>query len=202
VSRWLLAGLCVAVTPFAYAITVTVTNINDAGPGSLRDAIDQVNNAGGAATHSIAFNIPGAGPRIILPQTPLPIVRVPVSIDGYTQPGASPNSDAKAHNGVLRISLDGTILRATSELAVDGLTLAGAGSHVRGLVVGSFRGAGIRVLGGSSRVTGNFLGIDAAGQQGDRNRIGVAIAAGASDCIIGGVDPASRNVISGNSTGI
>ncbi|MFN2384920.1 MAG: hypothetical protein ABR576_01300 [Thermoanaerobaculia bacterium] len=40
--------------------TFTVTNANDSGPGSLRQAILDANPAGGS--DSIAFQIPGPGP--------------------------------------------------------------------------------------------------------------------------------------------
>ncbi len=58
----------------------------------------------------IAFNIPGAGPHVI--QTPLggyPLIsKAGVVIDGYTQPGAAPNSNGilAGNNAQLRIVLD------------------------------------------------------------------------------------------------
>ena len=48
----------------ALLATFVVTNTNDAGAGSLRDAIDQANNT--IAADNIVFNIPGANPTITL----------------------------------------------------------------------------------------------------------------------------------------
>src|SRR5262245_51677513 len=69
------------------AATFTVTNTNDTGAGSLRQAIDDANATPGADT--IVFNIPGAGVHTITPQSLLPIVNEAVTIDGYSQPGSS-----------------------------------------------------------------------------------------------------------------
>ena len=85
--------------------TFSVTNTNDAGAGSLRQAILDANaNAG---TDLINFSIPGPGPHTIQPASALPIITDPVVIDGYTQPGASPNSNGPGlgSNAVLKIEL-------------------------------------------------------------------------------------------------
>ena len=68
-----------------------MTNTDDSGPGSLRQAILDAEAAAGADT--IAFAIPGAGVHTITPLTLLPIISQPVTIDGYTQPGSSPNTN-------------------------------------------------------------------------------------------------------------
>ena len=39
---------------------------------------------------TIDFDIPGSGPFVIQPATPLPAITHPVIINGYSQPGASP----------------------------------------------------------------------------------------------------------------
>ena len=51
------------------AATFTVTNTDDTGPGSLRQAILDANAAPGLDT--IAFNIPGAGVHTITPTSGL-----------------------------------------------------------------------------------------------------------------------------------
>ena len=48
-----------AASPLAGAATFTVTNVNDAGPGSLRDAIAQANAASGADTVQFQANLTG-----------------------------------------------------------------------------------------------------------------------------------------------
>src|SRR4029450_3430467 len=97
----------VASTPLL-AATFTVTNTNDTGAGSLRQAIDDANGTPGADT--IAFNIPGAGGHTLTPQSLLPTIIEAVTIDGYTQPGSSPNTNATGGlNSVLQIEIDGTV---------------------------------------------------------------------------------------------
>lgn len=73
------------------AADFVVTNTNDSGPGSLYQAISDANNTAGA--DRVMFNIPGAGAHVIdVSHNPVPSVIEPVVIDGYTQPGAKPNS--------------------------------------------------------------------------------------------------------------
>ena len=62
--------------------TFVVTNTNDSGDGSLRQAIIDAN---GAAGGNITFNIPGATPTIPL-QSPLPPITAPVVLDGLGSP--------------------------------------------------------------------------------------------------------------------
>ena len=75
---------------FEYSSTLLVTNTNDGGAGSLRQAILYANEIAGLDT--IHFNIPGSGPHTIQPNSALPLITDPVFIDGYTQPGASTNT--------------------------------------------------------------------------------------------------------------
>src|SRR6185369_2035405 len=73
-------------THAAPAMTFVVTNANDSGAGSLRQAIVDANANPGL--DSINFNI--AGPSLkIQPTLRLPDITDPVVIDGSTQPGFS-----------------------------------------------------------------------------------------------------------------
>ena len=54
------------------AATFTVTNTNDSGPGSLRQAILDANANSGPDT--IAFNITGSGVHTISPASALPAI--------------------------------------------------------------------------------------------------------------------------------
>ena len=65
------------------AATIVVSNTNDSGSGSLRDAINQA-NAGGA---TVVFSIPGGGVHRIAPTSPMPAVNLPTIFDATTQPG-------------------------------------------------------------------------------------------------------------------
>ncbi len=67
----------------------TVTNTNDSGPGSLRQAILDANLATSAPPDTILFDIPGTGPFTIAPLTPLPTLTHATIINGYSQPGCA-----------------------------------------------------------------------------------------------------------------
>src|SRR3954447_9258039 len=69
--------------------TVTVDNVHDSGPGSLRQAILDANGALGAQT--IAFAIPGSfgASHTISLSSALPALTNAITIDGTTQPGYS-----------------------------------------------------------------------------------------------------------------
>ena len=180
----------------AYAATFTVTNTNDAGAGSLRQAILNANDSVG--TDNIAFNIPGAGPHTIQPTSALPTITDPVIIDGYTQPGTSANTNGPGlgSNAVLKIELDGGGLSVSSSGA---LKITGGNTTVRGLVINRFPGWGIILLrNGGNLIEGNFIGTDVAGvvDLGNGND-GVLINI-SSNNTIGGMAPGARNVISGN----
>src|SRR6516162_8135738 len=95
-----------------------VMNTADSGAGSLRQAILDSNAAPPPAggTNQIEFNIPTTDPGydganqswVIAPLSSLPTVTVPAFINGYTQPGASPNTNppGMGKNTVLKIELD------------------------------------------------------------------------------------------------
>ena len=95
-----------AYTLHAAVITVTTTNTAVvAGETNLTQAIQMLHDG-----DTIAFNIPGPGPRYIpTPPGGYPfITNNNVTIDGYTQPGSSPNSNPilKPNNARIQIVLD------------------------------------------------------------------------------------------------
>jgi len=167
-----------------------VTNTSDVGPGSLRQAIEDANAAIGL--DGISFSIPGPGPHTIQPGSPLPPVVDPVVIDGYSQGGAIANSSptTSGSNAVLQIELDGSVSGGP------GLLLLADGSAVRGLAIHRFQD-GIVVVGGGSRIQGNHIGTDVTGSWAAPN-LGNGILVLGADNLVGGVEPATRNVISGN----
>ncbi len=180
------------------AATFTVTNTDDSGPGSLRQAIVDANANPGLDT--IAFDIPGAGVQTISPASELTQIFDPVVIDGYTQTGASPNTDPNGFNGTLLIELNGAGAGPDS----NGLVISAGGSTVRGLVINRYRGlsAGnaIVLTTAGNHVEGNFLGTDASGTVGLGNEDdGVVLSA--PDNVIGGTTPGARNVISAHGRG-
>jgi hypothetical protein len=169
----------------AAGLTFTVDNTNDSGTGSLRQAILDANTSPGPDI--IAFNIPGVGVHTISPLSPLPPITDPVVINGYTQPGASPNMLPAAFDATILIELNG----ANAGAGADGLSISPGDSLVRGLKISGFSFSGIVLQdGGGNRVEGNII-------TGNSSR-GVNIIAGSSNNVIGGVTPDARNVISSN----
>jgi hypothetical protein len=191
-------ALVLTIASASAATTFTVTTTADSGPGSLRQAILDANALAG--TDTIAFNIAGSGPHTIVPASPLPTITSPVVIDGYTQPGASPNTLTTGNDAVLLIELDGTSAGANAS----GLQIAAGASTVRGLVINDFTGSGIQLSDAdpANVIEGNFIGTDVTGTAAQGNRLGIFLFRTPKNQI-GGTTPAARNLISGNtSTGI
>jgi uncharacterized repeat protein (TIGR01451 family) len=207
-----------------------VTNTNDSGPGSLRQAIINVDNDPQVTVpDTIAFAIPpddhghfyytndGVSGHVspanvtltdasndsllynpdpdyphswwsIQPVTALPAITRPIIIDGYTQPGVSPNNAAFGDDAVQRIQINGS--------ASTGLSLIGGNSILRGMVINGFTVGLYLDAVGNDTVQGNFIGTDVSGLFAVSNTFGV-------DCLapnstIGGSTPGARNLISGN----
>lgn len=165
-----------------------VTNTNDGGAGSLRQAIIDANSLPGA--DDIKFNIPGAGPYTIAPLSRLPAIVEEVSIDGTTQPG---------FNGTPIIEISGQ--NVGNNLWV-GLWVSAGNCVVKGLVINRFdRNIFLEGVGNNTVIQGNYIGTDLTGTVGLGNsRYGIE--SRQNNVLIGGTTPAERNVISGNSNGI
>ncbi len=165
---------------------------------TLRAAIEQANATEGADT--INFAISGSGPHTISPiSEPLPVITERVTIDGYTQPGATMNTLVQGTNAQPMIELNGDNVSSFDA----GLVVRASGSVVRGLVINGFDGDGMLVDEGASavRVEGNFIGTDPSGTldlgNGDE---GVELR-DTSSTTVGGTAPEARNLISGNDFG-
>jgi hypothetical protein len=193
----------------ARASIFTVTNANDLGPGSLHDAILEANATPGA--DEIHFNIPGAGVQTIyVNHNGLPEITDPVTIDGYTQPGARPNTRTLGNDAVILIQIDG---RNDFSGPVNGIVISGGNSVVRGLSITGIpsrvylgipedppppppEGDAIQLkTNGGNLIEGNFIGLNPSGAStGDYTYRGIE--ALSSDNRIGGTALESRNVIS------
>ena len=198
--------------------TITVTSVDDSvadGDGvTLREAIAAANSnspvgdapAGdpvATAVDVIEFNITaGSGVRTIVPVAQLPIITESVTINGYSQPGASANTLAVGSDAKLLIEIDGTNAFGSS-----GLVITGGGTTIRGLVVNRFEASGIQIATGdinntNNVIAGNFIGTNADGDSAlGNNQNGIFIVSAANNTV-GGTAPADRNLISGNSTGV
>ncbi len=161
--------------------TFVVTNVNDSGSGSLRQAILDANANPGADT--INFNITGPSLKI-QPLLGLPDIIDPVVIDGSTQPGFS---------GAPIVELNGSLS------AVRGLFVNAPGSIIRSMVINGFSTGGIIIgtSGGGSHVEGCYIGTDVTGKIAIPNT-GAGVSIFSSNNVIGGATVSARNVISGN----
>ena len=170
------------------------TNGATAGtPCTLRAAI-QESNFDMAVTDTIAFSISGAGPHVIALTGGQEDIEDQVTIDGYTEPGSSANTNAgfTAWNGTLNIAVDGN--------GFDTFVLtSGDGTTIKGLRIYDSANHGILLDGpDNTHVEGNIIGVDAANTDDEHNQqSGVAVFEGDGHDI-GGTTPAERNVLSGN----
>ena len=186
----------------AAAATFTVTTTNDSGAGSLRQAILDANASAGA--DDIVFAIPGPGVHTIVLASSLPPINEGVILDGYSQPGSSPNTlpANQGLNTVLTVEIDGTgVTNFDPCLTVnvgnsDVLVMA-----IQGLVINRCKNSAISISDGAdgALVWGNFIGTDPTGTfRPDPDlftNVGVWIFA---DFVqIGGPTPFERNLIAG-----
>src|SRR5262249_10777723 len=130
--------------PRTLLTTFTVVNTNDSGTGSLAQAILDANAHGtvGGIPNTIAFDIPGSGLRTITLQNDLTALTSAVVINGYTQPGASPNTKPidQPDNAVLEVAIDGSQVLYGQGLVVGE---GAAGSTIEGLVIRGFGSDGV-----------------------------------------------------------
>ncbi|WP_416673345.1 Calx-beta domain-containing protein [Egbenema bharatensis] len=146
-----------AIDPDANNATITilanefvVTNTNDAGEGSLRQAMLNINALGGG---TITFAIPTTDPGYnatteiytINLQSGLPEITQTVTIDGRSQAGF-------AETPV--IELNGTSAGNTAGLI---LGVGSDGSTIQGLIINNFEGAGIVANGDNHTIQGNTI---------------------------------------------
>lgn len=176
------------------SVILTVVNTNDSGAGSLRQALLDVGSSLGAET-GIRFNIPGDGVHTIAPQSPFPTPAEPVTIDGYSQPGAAPNTDPAGFNASVRIRID---FAGQGGFGADGFQIRAGGTTLRGLAL-------LRVIGGEgvdfgdkggNTLSGCLVGVDVDGTVRSVRSTGVFVTSAGNH--IGGLNPADRNVISLN----
>ena len=171
------------------------------GSCTLRAAMEEANAHAGADT--INFNIPGSGVQTIQLSADLPTLSDTTgatTIDGYTQPGAAPNTDQLADNAKIMIQI-----RGTGPSGVNGLLITSANNVLRGLAFFNLKRVIYMYHPGATgnSVVGCFVGTDSTGTfehtTSDTYASGIAIEAGANHNYVGDTTLAGRNVISGNS---
>jgi hypothetical protein len=201
------------VTPAIITVNTTADTIALDTFASLREAITSINNGAdlnadvtaqrsGAygANDTINFNIPQpmSGPVVqtinvgITGNGALPAITQLMTINGYTEPGASMNTLANGDNAKILIELNG----ANAGPNADGLKIQ-ALSTIEGLAINRFSLNGIELL-GASFIQGNFVGTNPQGTAAEPNQNDGIRLTNTILATIGGTTPAARNVVSGN----
>ncbi|HEY4610210.1 MAG TPA: hypothetical protein VIH06_13430, partial [Ilumatobacteraceae bacterium] len=176
-----------------------------AGTCSLRAAVQEANAINGA--NSIVFNIPGAGVHTIRPTTSLNITDATggVTIDGYSQPGATANTDPLASNAQIKVEIrgDGT---STAVGTFDGIRVVSANNTLRGIAVYNANDQ-VHLVGSAAnhnRIIGDFIGTNAAatstsplGAFASSGGNGLHLESGSHDNVFRTPDLADRNVFDG-----
>ncbi|MEO8087138.1 MAG: T9SS type A sorting domain-containing protein [Bacteroidota bacterium] len=151
----------------------TVTNVNDNGDGSLRDAINKSNTSD--SKDNISFNIAGIAPHAIYVPQSIDILN-PVTIDGTTQPphgytGTAPKIElftTNAYSTVLNVgsgSFDvyGLYIHSAGDaIFLGNVSNVNIGSILKPNVINKIYNEGIDLYFGcfNVNIVGNTLGID------------------------------------------
>ena len=172
--------------------TYTVTTAADSGAGTLRQAILDANTNPGADT--IALSVVGSGVHTIVLASALPTITGPTTVDGYTQPGSSANTNPTTMglNTVLQIEIDCTGVGAMSCLKVNASDVT-----LKGLVFNRAPQYEVEVLDGHQNfvLEGCFLGTDPSGTQvPDPFHGSLRFQQDHTNGRIGGTTPAARNL--------
>ncbi len=192
----------------------TIVNVNDTGQGSLRQFITNANTLGGEASLAQAGLVAGKENAVFMiplpanqssggnswwrisPASTLPyLTAANTVIDGTTQTINQGNTNSLGPE----IELEG----ATGGI-MWGIVIQGGSSTIRGLVINRFNQMNITMsTGGGNTIEGNYIGTNATGTAtAGTSGAGISIGSGSSGNSIGGPTSTTRNVLSGNSTGI
>ncbi len=195
--------------------TLTVTSVEDSGPGTLRWALE---NAASGAT--ILFD-----PRVFNPQNPATIYLTSglpdlqsgnVTIDASNAgvilngnkassctAGLKIRSDRNSIKGlqIVAFSCDGIVIESGKDNVIGGNPTQGIGPLGEGNLISGNSFAGIDIKGAgisNNRIIGNYIGTDLTGARSfGQQTFGIYVASGEEN-IIGGMTAADRNVIAGN----
>ncbi len=186
---------------FLFIVNTTKTegldNVCNAAECALSEAIQAANALAGKDT--IKFNIPAntdpgcvaaTGICTIQPRTALPEITAPLSLNGYSQPGASPNTLAVGDEAKLKIVVKGPGFH--DETNAVGLSLKTDNSTVKGLALVDFTDL-LVVEGENVQLTGNFFGILPDGVTTGY----VVDAVDCTGCVFGASGPENRNLVFG-----
>ncbi len=194
----------------------TIANTNDAGQGSMRqglanmntltgdaslaqsglvaakdNAVFMISNGTAAAGLRSANNYFSGGAATISPTSAFPTISTVMIVDGQKQPGWT---------SAPVIELNGSLAGGSpGALGVSGIRVSAGSSTIRGFVINQFTGAGVRLeTSGSNTIASNYIGTDVTGSIDRGNSwYGIYVVSVGSN-VIGGSSAPNRNVISGN----
>jgi parallel beta-helix repeat protein len=177
------------------AFILSVTNTNDSGTGSLRQAITSANANGGFNIIEFAIGS-GCGPHVITLQSHLPNVTTSMLINGYTQPGSSENTLDVGDDAVFCIVLDGDTNHIGNGFTVPSSAANGTALTLEGLAFSGFTNAAINLQGGNGHVIeGVRIGGSTSGGALAPVHDGIDLGLGVHGVTIGGSDNDKRNII-------
>ncbi len=204
------------ITPAVISVTTAADdNTPNDGSVSLREAIQAINNGSAGAdtdisnqnpgvfgvNDTIKFNISVSGTiqTIRVGSTgngALPALLKPMTIDGYSETGASRNTLANGDNAKILVELDGSNAGPNADGLLIGFT--SAGSTIEGLAINRFSLNGLELQGGGDTIAGNFVGTNPQGNAAEPNQNDGIHISNSSSSTIGGTTPEARNIASGN----
>jgi len=184
----------------ATSAATVVTNTNDSGPGSLRQALLDA-NADLSTPDVITFNIPTSDPGFdgttftIQPLSELPVVRQSTVVDGTSQTAFTGDTNPFGPEIVLNGDL---------QPSGNGLLISGDGNRIESLVLNGFPGLATGVVRNvdpvstDNAIVGCYVGTDATGTVAVANGSGVFIGGFGSAFAQAQRNRVEGNLISGN----
>jgi len=171
--------------PFSvHESTWRVTSTDDAGPNTLRDAIDQANADTASSRRFITFGL--TGPTLIQTSSSLPWITQTTTIDGTSQNGGTTPAV--------------TVRGFGTGSGGNGIAVNAPNCVVRGLVLQNHTWAIRFFIAPSGLIERNYVGTDETGTAARPNDSGISVA-GSPGTVVGG-DLEAGNVIGGNTTGV
>ncbi|MEW6128691.1 MAG: C25 family cysteine peptidase [Acidobacteriota bacterium] len=183
--------------------TLVVTNTNDSGAGSLRQAMLDA-NADVNTADTIIFNIPNTDPNFsdgvftIAPTSALPVLRNNTTIDATTQ---------TAFTGDTNLFGPEVVLNGGASSSGNGIQISGDGNIVKGLVINGWtNGSGVAIVYGTdntpsdNQILDNYIGTNASATAAVANAGGVSVHGFGSPSVQATNNTIQNNVISGNTS--
>lgn len=172
-----------------------VTNRNDSGAGSLRQAVLDANASPDASI--IQFDVADACAQRFILNSELPVIAAPLFVDGYSQSGSEPNSGDSQFNAVICVGIIAgqseiphafRVSAPSASLRIEGMAFAGFGSSSGASAAVLLNGARGSIVRGSLFGGSSPFGALAA------NSVDVSVSGTSLDIQVGGPQVYERNL--------